>query len=210
MITVAIVEDDAGILRSLEWLLKSSSEFQCVAACKNTEEALRVLPKAAPQVILMDINLPDRSGIECTARIKELLPSAQVVMITVYGDSEKVFNSLRAGASGYILKRATPERILQAIREVHAGGVPMSSEIARKVLSVFREPAPAAEDQNLSRREQEILELLSQGCANKEIAEKLSISIETVTWHLRHIYTKLHVRSRTQAALKFLGRRKGV
>ncbi|HKW28641.1 MAG TPA: response regulator transcription factor [Verrucomicrobiae bacterium] len=210
MITVAIVEDDTGIRRSLQWLLKSSSEFQCVAACKNTEEALRVLPKAAPQVILMDINLPDRSGIECTARIKELLPSAQVVMITVYGDAEKVFNSLRAGASGYILKRATPERILQAIREVHAGGVPMSSEIARKVLSVFREPPQATEDQNLSRREQEILELLSQGCANKEIADKLSISIETVTWHLRHIYNKLHVRSRTQAALKFLGHRKGM
>lgn len=211
MITVAIVEDDAGIRRSLEWLLKSSEEFSCVASCGNAEEALRVLPKSAPQVILMDINLPDRSGIECTARIKELLPSTQVVMITVYDDAEKVFNSLRAGASGYILKRATPERISQAIREVHAGGVPMSSEIARKVLGVFREPAPPpAEDQNLSRREQEVLELLSQGAANKEIADKLSISIETVTWHLRHIYAKLHVRSRTQAALKFLSQRKNV
>ncbi|HEY1490791.1 MAG TPA: response regulator transcription factor [Verrucomicrobiae bacterium] len=209
MITVAIVEDDAGIRRSLEMLLKSSAEFLCVAACENAEEALRALPNAQPQVILMDINLPDRSGIECTARIKELLPSAQVVMITVYGDTEKVFNSLRAGASGYILKRATPERILQAVREVHAGGVPMSSEIARKVLGVFRNPAPVPEEnQNLSRREQEVLELLSQGCANKEIADKLSISIETVTWHLRHIYAKLHVRSRTEAALKFLGHRK--
>lgn len=219
MISVAIVEDDAGIRRSLEWLLKSTPEFSCVAACKNTEEALRLLPKAAPQVILMDINLPDRSGIECAARIKELLPEVQVVMITVYGDSEKVFNALRAGASGYILKRTPPEKILQAIREVHVGGVPMSAEIARKVLGTFREPvAPAArgsagspepvEEQNLSRREQEVLELLSQGCANKEIADKLSISIETVTWHLRHIYTKLHVRSRTQAALKFLSQRK--
>jgi DNA-binding NarL/FixJ family response regulator len=210
MITVAIVEDDAGIRQSLEWLLKSSPEFQCVAACRTVEEALRVLPKAAPQVILMDINLPDRSGIECTAAIKELLPSVQVVMITVYGDSEKVFHALRAGASGYILKRTPPEKILQAIREVHAGGVPMSAEIARKVLGTFREPAPApaTPDQDLSRREQEVLELLSQGCANKEIADKLSISIETVTWHLRHIYTKLHVRSRTQAALKFLSHRK--
>ncbi len=209
MITVAIVEDDAGIRQSLEWLLKSSAEFLCVAACKTVEEALRILPKAAPQVILMDINLPDRSGIECTAAIKELLPSVQVVMITVYGDSEKVFNALRAGASGYILKRTPPEKILQAIREVHAGGVPMSAEIARKVLGTFREPASApAPDQDLSRREQEVLELLSQGCANKEIADKLSISIETVTWHLRHIYTKLHVRSRTQAALKFLSHRK--
>ena len=209
MITVAIVEDDKGIRQSLEWLLKSSGEFLCVAACDNAEDALRVLPKAAPEVILMDINLPSMSGIECTARIKELLPAVQVVMITVYGDTEKVFNALRAGASGYILKRAAPERILQAIREVHAGGVPMSGEIARKVLGTFREPAPApAEEQNLSRREQEGLELLSQGCSNKEIADKLSISIETVTWHLRHIYSKLHVRSRTQAALKFLNFRK--
>lgn len=211
VITVAIVEDDAGIRQSLEWLLKSTPEFSCVAACSTVEEALRVLPKAAPQVILMDINLPDRSGIECTTRIKELLPAVQVVMITVYGDSEKVFNALRAGASGYILKRTPPDKILQAIREVHAGGVPMSAEIARKVLGTFREPAPApaAADQELSRREQEVLELLSQGCANKEIADKLSISIETVTWHLRHIYTKLHVRSRTQAALIFLSRQKG-
>ncbi len=209
MIPVAIVEDDKGIRRSLEWLLESSTEFSCVGACGSAEEALRVLPKAAPAVVLMDINLPNRSGIECTSRLKELLPSVQVVMITVYDDSEKVFNALRAGASGYILKRATPERILQAIREVHAGGVPMSGEIARKVLGAFREPAPApVEEQNLSRREQEILELLAQGCSNKEIADKLSISVETVTWHLRHIYTKLHVRSRTQAALKFLSARK--
>jgi DNA-binding NarL/FixJ family response regulator len=210
MITVAIVEDDAGVRRSLEWLVKSSPEFACVSACGSAEEALRVLPKSAPEVVLMDINLPNRSGIECTARLKELLPATQVVMITVYDDSEKVFNALRAGASGYILKRAAPERILQAIREVQAGGVPMSSEIARKVLGSFREPAPAAsEEQSLSRREQEVLELLAQGCSNKEIADKLSISIETVTWHLRHIYGKLHVRSRTQAALKFLGQRQG-
>jgi DNA-binding NarL/FixJ family response regulator len=209
MINVAIVEDDAGIRRSLEWLLKSSAEFFCVATCKNGEEALRLIPRAVPQVVLMDINLPDLSGIECTAKLKEQLPDMQVVMITVYGDTEKVFNALRAGASGYILKRTPPDRILQAIREVHAGGVPMSSEIARKVLGTFREPVPApAAEQNLSRREQEVLELLSQGCANKEIADKLSISIETVTWHLRHIYTKLHVRSRTQAALKFLSQRK--
>jgi DNA-binding NarL/FixJ family response regulator len=209
MITVAIVEDDAGIRQSLEWLLKSSTEFSCVGACGSTEEALRVLPETSPEVVLMDINLPNRSGIECTARLKELLPAVQVVMITVYDDSEKVFNALRAGASGYILKRATPKRILQAIREVHAGGVPMSSEIARKVLGAFREPTPpASEDQALSRREQEVLELLAQGCSNKEIADKLSISIETVTWHLRHIYNKLHVHSRTQAALRFLSLRK--
>jgi DNA-binding NarL/FixJ family response regulator len=210
LIPVAIVEDDAGVRRSLEWLLKTSAEFSCVAACGDAEEALRVLPRTAPEVVLMDINLPNRSGIECTASLKEALPSVQVVMITVYDDTEKVFNALRAGASGYILKRATPERILQAIREVHAGGVPMSSEIARKVLGAFREPAPASTpEQSLSRREQEVLDLLALGCSNKEIADKLSISIETVTWHLRHIYSKLHVRSRTQAALKFLSLRKG-
>jgi len=212
MIKVAIVEDDKGIRQSLEWLLESSSEFSCVGACGSAEEAWQVLPKAKPEVVLMDINLPARSGIECTVRLKELLPSVQVIMITVYDDSEKVFNALRAGASGYILKRAAPEKILQAIREVHAGGVPMSGEIARKVLGAFREPpAPSApsEEQNLSRREQEILELLAQGCSNKDIAVKLSISVETVTWHLRHIYSKLHVRSRTQAALKFLSLKKG-
>lgn len=227
MTTVAIVEDDAGIRRGLEWLLKSSAEFSCVASCENASEALRLLPKAAPQVILMDINLPDRSGIECTAEMKQLLPSAQIVMITVYDDDEKVFSALRAGASGYVLKRTQPKKILQAIREVKAGGVPMSSEIARKVLGVFREPvssvpgsgsgvqpsgytepATPTSELDLSPREQEVLELLARGCANKEIADKLSLSIETVTWHLKHIYSKLHVRSRTQAALKFLGRQK--
>jgi DNA-binding NarL/FixJ family response regulator len=205
MITVAIVEDDEGVRRGLEWLLKSSPDFTCVGSCKNAGDALRLLPKSAPQVILMDINLPDRSGIECTAEIKELLPSVQVIMITVYDDDEQVFNALRAGASGYVLKRTPPKRILRAIREVHSGGVPMSGEIARKVLGAFREPAPAtAKEQALSHREQEVLELLSQGCANKDIADKLSLSIETVTWHLKNIYAKLHVRSRTQAALKFL------
>jgi DNA-binding NarL/FixJ family response regulator len=205
MIAVGIVEDDAGVRRSLEWLLKSSPEFSCVGACGSAEEAWRVLPKAAPEIVLMDINLPNHSGIECTARLKELLPSVQIVMITVYAEAEKVFNALRAGASGYILKRSTPERILQALREVHAGGVPMSSEIARKVLGAFREPAATATGaDNLSRREQEVLELLARGCSNKDIAEKLCISTETVAWHLRHIYTKLHVRSRTQAALRFL------
>jgi DNA-binding NarL/FixJ family response regulator len=209
MITIGIVEDDAGVRRSLEWLLKSTPEFSCVASCKDAEEALNLLPGAAPQVVLMDIHLPDRSGIECAAQVKEMLPSTQVVMITVYDEDEKIFAALRAGASGYILKRTPPKKILQAIREVHAGGVPMSSEIARKVLGMFREPAPAAADgQNLSPREQEVLELLSGGCSNKEIAEKLSLSVETVTWHLKHIYTKLHVRSRTQAALKYLSRQK--
>jgi DNA-binding NarL/FixJ family response regulator len=208
-IKVAIVEDDAGVRQSLEWLVKSSAEFSLGSSCGSAEEAWRLLPKSAPEIVLMDINLPNHSGIECTAKLKELMPATQVVMITVYDETEKVFNALRAGASGYILKRSTPERILQAIREVHAGGVPMSSEIARKVLGAFREPAsPASAAENLSRREQEVLELLAHGCSNKEIADKLSISIETVAWHLSHIYAKLHVRSRTQAALRFLNLQK--
>src|SRR4051812_16150201 len=209
-IAVGIVEDDKGVRQSLEWLLESSSGFKCVASCGSAEEAWRVMQKAAPQVILMDINLPVQSGIECTARLKELLPTTQMIMITVYDDAEKVFNALRAGASGYILKRAVPDRILQAIREVHAGGVPMSSEIARKVLKSFRESALASvpEEESLSPREREVLELLAKGCSNKDIANKLSVSIVTVTWHLQHIYSKLHVRSRTQAAVKFLSHHK--
>jgi DNA-binding NarL/FixJ family response regulator len=209
MIKVAIVEDDAGVRQSLEWLVKSSTEFSLGSSCGSAEEAWRVLPKNIPEIVLMDINLPNHSGIECTAKLKELMPATHVVMITVYDETEKVFNALRAGASGYILKRSTPERILQAIREVHSGGVAMSSEIARRVLGAFREPASAAcAAENLSRREQEVLELLAHGCSNKEISEKLSISTDTVAWHLRHIYAKLHVRSRTQAALRFLSLQK--
>src|SRR5204862_424637 len=159
-----------GIRQSLEWMLESSSEFALAASCGSAEEAWRMLQKAAPQVVLMDINLPVHSGIECTSRLKELLPSTQVIMITVYDDAEKVFDALRAGASGYILKRATPEQILQAIREVHAGGVPMSSGIARKVLGAFRESAQASvsKEESLSNREQEVLELLAKGCSNKD------------------------------------------
>lgn len=210
-ISVAIVEDDAGIRQSLEWLLKSALGMRWVCSAGNVAEALRLIPQTPPDVILMDINLPDRSGIECAALIKEQLPAVQIVMITVYDDAEKVFSALRAGASGYLLKRASPERILQAIQEVHAGGVPMSSEIARKVLGAFREPVPAATEVplDLSRREGEVLELLAEGCSNKDISAKLSVSVETVTWHLKHIYSKLHVRSRTQAALKYLDLQKG-
>lgn len=210
-ISVAVVEDDAGIRQSLEWLLKSSPGLRWVCSARTVEEALRLIPQSPPDVVLMDINLPDRSGIECAALLKEQLPAVQIVMITVYDDAEKVFSALRAGASGYILKRASPERILEAIREVHAGGVPMSSEIARKVLGAFREPSPAAPEvqADLSRREGEILELLAEGCSNKDISTKLSVSVETVTWHLKHIYSKLHVRSRTQAALKYLHLQKG-
>ena len=208
MISVAIVEDSAGVRRSLELLLNESPGFRCVCACGSAEEALERVPAKAPEVILMDIHLPDRTGIECTARIKQLLPEVQVVMITVYTDIDTVFKALRAGASGYLLKRSPPEKILEAITEVRQGGAPITREIARKLVEAFKEPT-AAEPQrsDLTRRENEVLDLLSRGFGNKEIAQTLSISLDTVRYHLKQIYEKLHVRSRTEAVAKFVGTR---
>lgn len=207
MISVAIVEDNAGIRKNLEWLVSESPGFRCVCACGSAEEALKIIPRKLPDVVLMDIHLPNLSGIECTSRLKLLLPKLLVIMITVYTDTDKIFSALRAGASGYLLKRSSPEKILEAITDVSKGGAPMTSEIARKVVEVFNTPQPAAGegDSNLTRREQEILELLSKGYANKEIAQNLNISFDTVRWHLKQIYEKIHVRSRTEAVAKFLG-----
>jgi DNA-binding NarL/FixJ family response regulator len=169
------------------------------------EAALKGLSANQPDVVLMDINMTGMTGIECVERLKVIAPGVQIVMLTVYEDTEKIFKALAAGASGYLLKRLSPSKLLQAIREVHAGGSPMSGSIARKVVASFQTTESSGPRlPELSPREQEVLELLAQGCSNKEIADKLSISIETVTWHLRHIYTKLHVRSRTEATLRFL------
>lgn len=210
MTSVAVVEDNAGVRRSLELLLDESPGFRCVCSCGTGEEALRVIPKHAPDVVLMDVHLPNMSGIECTVRLKQLLPAVQVVMLTVYTDPEKIFKALRAGASGYLLKRSSPDKILEAITEVKAGGAPMTRDIARRVVEAFKEtpantPAQAAD---LSRREQEVLDLLAKGAANKEIAATLSISLDTVRYHLKHIYEKLHVRSRTGAVARYVGERK--
>jgi DNA-binding NarL/FixJ family response regulator len=156
-------------------------------------------------IVLMDIQLPDISGIECTARLKHLMPSIQIIMVTVYEDTERIFKALRAGACGYLLKRCTPEELVSAIREVRRGGAPMSREIARKVIVSFQEPAnTASEVEDLSPREREILELLAAGFPNKQIAARVGLTDGTVRWHLRHVYHKLHVRSRTEATLKFL------
>jgi DNA-binding NarL/FixJ family response regulator len=205
-----IVEDNKVIRESLMEFVQADPECRCVCACETAEEALRVIPKHQPEIVLMDIQLPNVSGIECTAQLKQLLPAAQIIMVTVYEDTERIFKALRAGACGYLLKRCTPEELLAAVREVRQGGAPMSREIARKVIASFQEPlAAAAEVEELSPREREILELLADGFPNKEIADRLGLTDGTVRWHLRHVYNKLHVRSRTEAALKYRSAKAG-
>ena len=205
MTSVALVEDSAPMRRNLERMLRRAPGVRCVCACGAAEEGLEQIPRHKPDVILMDINLPGASGIECTARLKQMIPEVQVIMLTVYEDTASIFSALKAGACGYLLKRASPSEILDAIAEVRQGGAPMTSEIARKIVMAFQSPAPGqSETAILSSREQEILELLSKGQVSKEIADSLSISYHTVRVHLKHIYEKLHVRSRSEALLKFL------
>lgn len=204
MTKVAIVEDSRTTRQGLERIINLWPGYQCVCACETAEEALRVLPRQAPDIVLMDIQLPGKSGIECVAGLKELLPAAQVIMLTVYEDPDRIFSAIRAGASGYLLKRATPDQIFGAVRDVQEGGAPMSAPIALKVFGYFRnQEATSAAVEMLSAREVEMLELIVQGLSNKEIAGRLSISYETIRWHLRQIYKKLHVHTRTEAALKF-------
>jgi len=204
MVKVAIVEDNKNTREGLETIVNLSSEFRCVCVCETAEEALRLLPPHQPEVVLMDIQLPNMSGVECVARLKDRLPAVQVIMVTVYQDPDRIFRALRAGASGYLLKRAAPEQVINAIRDVRQGGVPMSAEIARKVIKYFQNlPAPAPNVEKLSPREREILDLIVPGFSNKEIADRLNISIESIRWHLKNIYQKLHVHSRTEAASKF-------
>src|SRR5580765_7080201 len=204
MTRIAIVEDNKVIRESLMEFVQTDPECECVFVCATAEKALKDIPKHQPDIVLMDIQLPDISGIECTARLKQLLPAVQIIMVTVYEDTERIFKALRAGACGYLLKRCSPEELVSAVREVRQGGAPMSREIARKVIVSFQEPlAVAAEVEELSPREREILELLASGFPNKQIADRLGLTDGTVRWHLRHVYNKLHVRSRTEAALKF-------
>ena len=205
MTTVALVEDSAPLRRNLERMLRRSPGVRCVCACGSAEEALEQIPRHKPDVVLMDINLPGASGIECTAALKLQLPAMQVIMLTVYEDTASIFSALKSGACGYLLKRSSPGEILEALTTVQTGGAPMTSEIARKIVMTFQTPAPAVADgPSLSAREQEILDLLSQGKVSKEIADHLSISYHTVRVHTKHIYEKLHVRSRSEAVLKFM------
>jgi DNA-binding NarL/FixJ family response regulator len=204
MIRVAIVEDNQTILENLTRFIQTTPDFQCACTCASAEEALQVLPGRQLEVVLMDIQLPKMSGIECTARLKLLLPSVQIIMITVYEDTERISAALRAGACGYLLKRCKPEELVAAVREARLGGVPMPREIARKVIAAFRQPiTTASEMEELRPSEKKIIELLALGLPNKEIANRLGLGTRTVRWHLENIYGKLHVNSRTEAVLKF-------
>jgi DNA-binding NarL/FixJ family response regulator len=205
-ISVSIVEDDAGVRATLAKLIDGSPGFRCISQHPTAENALQEIPRANPNVVLMDINLPGLSGVDCVRRLKPLLPQTQIIMLTVYQNTEHIFNALAAGASGYLLKQTPPDELLAAIRDVHDGGSPMSSHIARKIVQSFQRPAPAAREHGtLSPREVEVLDLLAKGYLYKEIADKTALTYATVHTHIRHIYEKLHVRSRAQAVAKHLG-----
>jgi DNA-binding NarL/FixJ family response regulator len=205
-ISVAVVEDNTEVRRNISRFIDGAPGFRCTCACASAEEALREIPKSPPDVVLMDIQLPGMSGIACTACLKKALPSVPVMMLTVYEDPDAIFNALKAGASGYLLKRTDPAKVLEAVSELYRGGSPMTGEIARKVIESFHSEKPAGHPQDsLTAREEEILDQLAKGFVTKEIADKLGISPATVRFHLRHIYDKLHVRSRVEAVIKYLG-----
>ena len=212
-ITVSIVEDSDQLRSTLARMIGRAEGFQCLGDYGTAEDALDAIPKNPPNVVLMDINLPGMNGVECVRKLKQLVPSTQVVMLTAYEDTENIFNSLAAGASGYLLKRSKSAEILEAIGDVQNGGSPMTTHIARKVVQSFQASAaaaapaaPAEPSEALSPREQEVLDLLSQGFMYKEISDKLGISFETVRTYIRRIYEKLHVRTRTEAVAKALRR----
>lgn len=208
-IRVAVVEDVREERERLIALLDAFPEVKRVAACATAEEALKTIPAAAPQIILMDIQLPGMSGIDCVSRIKRALPTVQVMMLTVLEDHERIFQSLAAGATGYLLKKTPPNEILIAIADLHKGGAPMSGQIARLVVSAFqRAPHADAAISTLTAAEENVLRLLARGLLYKEIAQKLAISASTVRTHIYHIYGKLHVHSRTEAAGKFFHSRR--
>ena len=204
-IKVAIVDDDEGIRTSLSALLKRAAGCKLVGEYANAETALKEIPLAQPDVVLMDINLPGMKGYDCVRRLKAAHPEIQFLMLTVYEDSDSLFNSLRAGASGYLLKRTASARLLEAVRDVFAGGAPLPPQLARRVVQFFSKPA--ALDSGLARltpAEREFLDQLAKGYAYKEIADRMTISIDTVRSYVRTVYEKLHVHSRTEAVVKYL------
>jgi len=206
-ITVSIVEDNDQLRGTLARVINRAEGFQCLSQYANAEAALEALPKERPNVVLMDINLPGMNGVECVRRLKQVAPETLAVMLTVYEDTENIFNALAAGASGYLLKRTKSAELLEAIQEVVRGGSPMTTHIARKVVQSFQQAGASAQTiENLSPREQEVLDCLAKGLIYKEIADKLGISYETVHTYIRRIYEKLQVRTRTEAVAKFLRR----
>lgn len=203
MIKVALVEDDVRFRKSLKRVVDTGTGMTCIAEYGTGDEAIEGIPVVRPDVVLMDLNLPDCSGAEVTSSIKAKMPDLSVVILTVYNDAEHVFKALRSGAGGYLLKQATAREIRDAVSEAFRGGAPMTSEIARKVIAAFHEPKPeSSPTSQLAPREMEILELVADGYANKEIASELDITLSTVCWYLHEIYKKLHVQSRVQAVNK--------
>jgi DNA-binding NarL/FixJ family response regulator len=207
---VAIVDDNASLRNGLTMILNTSPGFECTQAFANAEDALQGIATHPPDVVLMDINLPRLTGIDCVRRLTRQLPTLQVIMLTIEEDSRRVFESLEAGATGYLVKNVPPAQILTAIEEAHRGGSPMSSQVARLVVQSFRRRGPSAEeDENLTPREEEVLQFIAKGYRSKEVADALEISTQTVETHLRNIYHKLHVRSRAAAVARFLGQAPG-
>jgi DNA-binding NarL/FixJ family response regulator len=210
-ISVCIVDDNKELRNALEEIISMADGYLCIGTISSPEEAIRELPILKPDVVLMDINLGStENGIDCVRKLKPKIPDTNFMMCTVYEENEKIFEALSAGASGYILKKTTPTRLLEAIRELYEGGAPMSSQIARKVVAAFQQKKPDTADteslNTLSNREKEILELLSRGLMYKEIAAQLFLSPETVRKHVYHVYEKLHVTNRVAAVNKFYGR----
>ena len=207
IIAVSVVDDETSLRQSIATFIAGSLGFRCVGTYGSGEAALQGLPTDRPEVVLMDIHMTGMNGIECVQRLKALLPDVQILIFTVYEDTDQIFKALAAGASGYLLKRLTPTKLLEAIREVHAGGSPMSSSIARKVVASFQMVEPGSDQPpHLSPRERAVLDYLAKGLTYKQIAEQLDISIDTVRTYLRRIYETLHVQSRTEAIAKYLRR----
>jgi DNA-binding NarL/FixJ family response regulator len=203
-IGIAVVEDNHELRESWVRRLNAHPKLRCVASCESAEVALQRLPECRPDVVLMDINLPGMSGIRCTASLRQLLPKAQILMLTIYSNNDYIFEALESGANGYLLKSSSSEEVIRSIFNVMEGGAPMTGQIARRVIEAFRRPAPhGVSEVQLTEREKEILQYLAQGYSNKEIASKLTVSVSTVRTHVEHIYEKLHVRCRTQAAAKY-------
>jgi len=205
-VRLALVEDDNDLRLSLKSLLAKSSWLRVVADYADAESALEDVARRSPDVVLMDVHLPRMTGVECVRQMKAILPQTNILMLTVHDDNDSLFNSILAGADGYLLKDTVPSRLLAAIEEVRGGGSPMTPQIARRVVQCFRKSDPVrAKVENLTPREMEVLEQLALGHRYKEISDKLGISLDGIRFHIRGVYNKLHVHSRTEAVLKYLG-----